>query len=280
MGRAQRSLVTVPGTEVRHLHSDIVNQDFEPCVKLPWRYDRNDATYPVLFSLDGNRSFPLHSTMSLILETPGTGAQEVVVVGIGYRVDNDRIRGLADWAVWRTRDLTPERNTEVEQHWIERLSSLLGVEDMAIQTGGASALLEFMRRELVPFVEANYGVSFTDRALAGFSYGGLFTLYGLLHAPETFTRYYAGSPSMWDQLSEYEEACAATHDDLEARVFITPGDLEFVESLERVQKMVDRLRSREYPGLQLDTCVFAGEEHSSGYAAGVSRALRVLYGEE
>lgn len=275
---AQHPPVTIQGTEVRCLHSDIIDQDFELYVKLPWRYDRTETTYPVLFSLDGNRSFPLYSTMSLILETPGTGGEEVVIVGIGYSVDDDRIRALADWAVWRTRDLTPERNSEVEQHWIRKLSSVLGNTDIDVKTGGAPDFLDFIRRELIPFVEANYRVSSRDRGLAGFSFGGLFTLYVLFRAPELFTRYFAGSPSMWDQLFTYEEKYAAAHDDLRARVFMTAGSLESSNNIERMRRMVDRLRTRTYSGFHLDFTVFEGEEHSSSYAAGVSRALRVLYG--
>ena len=61
-----------PGVEVRELHSQLLDQDLQLYVKLPWYYDRADATYPVLFALDANRSFPLYSTTSLIHETPGS----------------------------------------------------------------------------------------------------------------------------------------------------------------------------------------------------------------
>lgn len=53
-----------------------------------------------------------------------------MVVGIGYRVNSIRIRGLAQWAAWRTRDLTPVRIVETDQYWKERLSALLEGEDL------------------------------------------------------------------------------------------------------------------------------------------------------
>jgi len=265
-----------PGIEVRSLRSDILNQDFQLYIKLPWNYARSNAVYPVLFSLDGNRSFPLYSTMSLIYETPGTSGEEIILVGIGYKVNEDRMRGLAEWAAWRTRDLTPERREETEQFWKEKLSTLLGGEDQDVQSGGAPHFLKLLREEVIPFVEANYRVSSTDRGLAGYSYGGLFTLYALFHAPELFKRYFAGGPTMWEQLFEYEEKYASTHTDLTAKVFITAGGLES-DLHEPIQRMADRLRSRGYPGLEVQTYVFEGEGHSSAYAASVSRALRVLY---
>jgi uncharacterized protein len=268
-----------PGVEIRDLHSHLLDQDLQLYVKLPWTYDRGDAAYPVLYALDANRSFPVYSTMSLIYETPGARAEEILIVGVGYQVDSDRIRGLAQWAAWRTRDLTPVRREEVEQTWRGRLAPLLGGEEMPVQTGGAPRFLEALREEIIPFVEANYRISPADRGLAGYSYGGLFALYTLFHAPELFRRVFAGSPSMWEALFAYEQEYAARHDDLPARLFITAGEQE-AELLERVQRMVDRLRSREYPGLKMLTHVFEGEGHVSAGAAAISRALRVLYYED
>jgi len=271
---------TIPaGVEVLDFHSQVLNQDFQLYVKLPWYYDRSDATYPVLFSLDGNRSFPLYSTMSLIYETPGTSSKEIMIVGIRYKVDDDRLRGLVQWAAWRTRDLIPERREKTEEYWKEKLSTLLGGEDMIVQSGGAPLFLKSLREEIIPFIELNYRVSSTERGLAGYSYGGLFTLYALFHAPELFTRYFAGSPTMLDRLFEYEENYASTQSDLKARLFITTGSRES-DLLEPVQRMADRLRSRGYPGLEVLTQVFEGEGHSSGYAASVSRALCILYNED
>jgi predicted alpha/beta superfamily hydrolase len=268
-----------PGVEVRELHSTILNQNLRLYIKLPWSYERSETTYPVLFCLDGNRSFPLYSTMSLIYETPGDNAREIMIVGVGYQVDDDRLRGLAQWAAWRTRDLLPERRDKTEEYWQERLSALLGGEEIQVQSGGAPLFLNSLREEIIPFIEANYRVSPLDRGLAGYSYGGLFTLYALFHASESFTRYFAGSPTMMDKLFEYEENYASTHRDLKARLFISTGSYE-TGLLEPLQRMVERLRSRMYPGFEVLTYVFEDEGHSSAYAASVSRALRMLYYED
>lgn len=267
-----------PGVEVRELYSSILNQDLQLYIKLPWSYERSGTTYPVLFCLDGNRSFPLYSTMSLIYETPGLNAQEIMIAGIGYQVDDDRLRGLAQWAAWRTRDLLPERKEKTEKYWKERLSSLMGGEEIQVQSGGAPLFLQSLWKEIIPFIEANYRVSTDERGLAGYSYGGLFTLYALFHAPELFTRYFAGSPTMLDKLFEYEENYASTHCDLKARLFITAGSYES-ELLEPLQRMVECLKSRAYPNLEILTNIFDNEGHSSAYAAAVSRALCMLYYE-
>jgi predicted alpha/beta superfamily hydrolase len=268
-----------PGVEVRMLHSSILNQTLQLYIKLPWSYERSDAPYPVLYCLDGNRSFLLYSTMSMIYETPVVNVQEIVIVGIGYLVADDREKGLAQWAAWRTRDLLPERREKIEEYWKERLSPLMGGEEIQVQSGGARLFLHSIREEINPFIEANYRVSSADRGLAGYSYGGLFTLYTLFHAPQMFTRYFAGSPTMFEKLFEYEENYASSHHDLKARLFITAGGNES-DLLEPIRRMVEALKSRMYPGLEVLTYIFEDEGHSSAYAAAVSRALCMLYYED
>jgi predicted alpha/beta superfamily hydrolase len=271
----EASPVTLPGTELRSVHSDALDRGLELFVKLPLSYERSELRYPVLYCLDANRSFPLYATMSLILETPGLSSQEIVLVGVGYQVDSDRLRGLAQWAAWRTRDLTPVRDEETERFWTQRLSAITG-DAFPVGSGGAPQFLAALRDDVIPFVEANYRVLDTGRGLAGYSYGGLFVLYTLLRFPGLFERFFAGSPTMRDQLFEYEQRYAAASDDLKASVFTSAGSLE-MDLRERLERFVARLRSRDYPQLELETTIFARETHESAYSAAVSRALRVLY---
>ncbi len=268
-----------PGIEIQPLHSNILNQDLVLFIKLPSYYETSNATYPVLYTTDANRSFTLYSTMSLIYETDRTDTNDIVIVGMGYRLDGTPVRGLAQWAAWRTRDLTPVSRKKIDEDWEVRLTPLLGGEKPNVQSGGAAQFRQALAEEVIPFIETNYRVSRTDRGLAGYSYGGLFTLYVLFHTPETFARYLAGSPTMWKELFEYEETYAALHSDLRTKVFVTRGGLE-TDQHEPVQRLVDRLRSRGYPGLELRSQVFEGEGHSSAYAASVAHALAVLYNEK
>ena len=266
----------LPGIEIRDLHSNVLNQNLRLYVKLPWSYERSSATHPVLFCLDGNRSFSLYSTMSLIYETPGTNANEILIVGIGYQLDANRLRGLAQWAAWRTRDFLPRQRGEAEAYWKERITPLMGGEEIQVQSGGAALFLQSLQEEIIPFVEANYRADPAERGLAGYSYSGLFALYTLLNAPQFFTRYFAGSPTMFDELFEFEANYASAHRDLQAQLFITAGSDE-TNLLEPIRGMVELLQSRRYPGFKSWMHVFEDEGHVSAYAASVSRALRVLY---
>lgn len=171
-----------------------MDRDFEISISLPASYFQSDTTYPVLYCTDANRNFDLVSNIVNILSFPYNEIPQILVVGIGYP-----IKGLEDWAAWRTYDLTPTKHTETEEYWTDLLSRMTNRDDIIVNTGGATKLLAFIRDELIAFIESNYRVSSTDRSLLGYSYGGLFTLYALFYSPETFKRYFAGSPSIyWD----------------------------------------------------------------------------------
>jgi len=184
--------VPLPSSELQRFHSDIMDQDLLIYVQLPLDYVSDGSKqYPVMYVTDGNRSFPIFANISTMLGFPPTGFPQVIVVGIAYD-----IKDMFQWAAWRTRDLTPTVNKGDEQYWQGLLSRMTGDTTIRVETGGAPRFLSFICDELVPFIESEYRVSDQGRALAGISYGGLFTLFALFERVEVFQRYFAGSPSI------------------------------------------------------------------------------------
>ena len=260
--------VSLFSTETRILHSDIVDEDFELYISLPYGYSTSDTSYPVLFSLDANRNYGIVNNMVNILSFPLNEIPSLVVVGVGYPM-----QGLEDWVVGRGRDFTSTINTETEDYW-------QSMYDIEIKTGGAAKFMEFLCNELIPFIESNYRVSDSDRSLFGYSANGRFALYTLFHRPEKFKRYFAGSPSISGDneiLFNYEEEYAANHTDLPVRLFMSVGNLESPWMINNMKKMSEQLLLRNYPNFELETHIFENETHESCYAASRSRALKVLY---
>lgn len=215
--------------------------------------------------------------MANSFEIPVIAEPEIFVVGIGYR-----IKDMADWGAWRTRDLTPTNVPSTDTYWAGLFSKLAG-RQLEVKTGNASKFLECIEKEVFPFMESNYRVSPTGRGLGGYSYGGLFSLYVLFKKPELFTLYYAGSPSIrYDKgvLYTYEEEYTATHKDLNATLFMTAGGAEDSLLLVHVGKMAAQLKARNYPGLKVETTVFPDETHQSCVPAAWMRAFRVLYNKK
>jgi len=253
---------TIPDTEVRTVHSAIVDDDFQISVALPEGYASSDTSYPVLYLTDADLLFAATTQIVRLMRLQAELPQ-ILLVGIGYGGEDS-----GEWQTRRRRDLTPTHAPD----------------DVGRDSGGAADFLRFIREELMPFVDENYRTS-SDNALAGGSLGGLFALYSLFHAPDAFQRYIAVSPSIWwdDRVTlQYEAEYAATHTDLAVTIFMSVSGLEEppdseTRMISNAKDLADRLRGRNYSSLRLETIVFDDETHVSGVPAAISRGLRLIY---
>lgn len=290
--------VTLANTEVRTLESKIVDQEFRLLIARPFQPPGPNGTYPVLYLLDAEISFPLVRQVALSLQS-GFELPPILIVGIDYA------GGMREAMVRRTRDYTPTPDPLFVKH-ARRWGGGASGDDAS---GGAAAFLRFVREELKPFIQANYPADPDDATIFGASFGGLFGAYALFHHPDTFQRYVLSSPSLWWDgrvTFDFETRYAAEHDDLPARVFLAAGGhetaehdaeqlaklpdamrrpmLEFQEAIEGAAQMVEviepfveKLSSRAYPSLDLTLHIFPGETHGSVPPMTVSRGLRVVF---
>lgn len=199
---------------------------------------------------------------------------QIIVVGVGYPV------GVYWNAIaLRDVDLTPTKDAACEADarlsWPARFPRPLG-------SGGGPDFLRFIGEELIPFVEKEYRVSAEDRAIYGFSKGGLFVLYALLHRPLLFQRYIAGSPSLWwdsEVTFRFEETFSSTNSSLPVRLFISVGTDEPRERMvDPIRRFTEQLEQRSYAGLDLTVHYFEGESHDSAVPGTISRGLRSVFG--
>jgi hypothetical protein len=170
--------------------------------------------------------------------------------------------------------------------------------------GGADRFLAFIGEELQPWVQERFGVDARDSTYFGHSLGGLFGTHVLLSEPTSFRRYGIGSPSLWwdnNIIFEREATYAASHDDLPAQVFFSIGEYEDHDGRQReaarlsaeerakaserdidmvadAERLVTTLRSRDFPGLEIDSVVLPGEFHITVPQLNLSRSLRYLFG--
>ncbi len=268
-------MASIPNTELRTLNSTILNQEMCLYIKLPVSYYTNpQKIYQAWYITDANRTFPMVANMVSLFEVPVNAEPEIVVIGIGYK-----IKDMGDWAAWRTRDLTPTNVPAVDSGWAKKLSGITG-RHYEVRTGGAEIFLDFIVKEVFPFVESNYRVSSANRGIGGYSYGGLFSLYVLFKQPGLFNIYYAGSPSIGHDkgiLFNYEKEYASSHKDLNAKLFMSSGGSEDSLMVSNMKKMALLLQSRHYSQLTVETHVFPDETHQSCIPCSIMRALRVLY---
>ena len=285
--------VSLPNTEVRDLHSEIVDQDFSLSIERPFGPPQPPSkAYPVIYVLDADMGFPIVRLTALSLQSGGE-LPSALIVGIGYA------GGFMEGMRKRNRDFTPTPDPVFMKYM-----------GMGGPSGGADKFLRFIREELKPFIESNYPADPEDATVVGVSFGGLFAIYALLHEPDTFQRYVVGSPSLWwgDEVTfQYERSYADTHDDLAASLFVSAGGnettehdeafmarvpeymvkpmLEYKEAagkapqmIEIVEPFIDVLTGRSYPSLDLTLHIFPGETHGSVPPMVISRGLRFVFG--
>lgn len=263
-------------TEVKSLHSAIVGQDYELFISLPKSYNSGNTSYPVIIGLDTYTGFLITKGCVDAFTSLYPLMPEVIVVGIGY--GGDESNSLAKWVAGRTRDFTPAQNNWVEEFY-EKFITDRGYERTHVQSGGASLFLSFVQKELLPYINSNYRTDSENKVLFGASFGGLFALYTLFHAPDTFNKYFIESPSIHYNNNiafEFENEFAKNHSDLNADIFMCAGSLENPHAA-NVKKMDSLLVSRNYQHLHLETVIFENENHISCAPAAVSRGLIELF---
>ena len=200
------------------VHSELLGEDRLIYVDFPLGYDPSSARkYPVAFLLDGDVLLTAAGTVQDFYS--GGFTPEMIIIGIS-NADN------------RTRDLTPPKIAETfSADAADQME--VAMQPNAIADGGAAVFLDFMEKELVPYVESHYPVT-NFRTLIGHSYGGLFTIYTLSERPTLFNYYLAIDPSMDWSGGHYHKVLAEklSHTDLKGRaVFISMnGQLHFQDT--------------------------------------------------
>jgi predicted alpha/beta superfamily hydrolase len=185
---SQPPLITFPRAEVHHLQSHHVGSSFDIRVLLPPTIPGEQTRFPVVYVTDATGEMVVSDTAMrlLLFDTP-----RFIVVGIGYPDAESYFQTMA----LRQRDLTPS-----ESSYTPGGASFAGRVMPQKTSGGAPRFLDFIRDELIPFIDSKYPTIPGDRTYAGHSFGGLFGSYTLFTHPDTFRRYVIGSPSLsWEK---------------------------------------------------------------------------------
>lgn len=267
--------VTISDSSQYVIHSETIGQNFRIDVAMPVAFPiQVTDTYPVVYVLDGNSIFPIVYSNARVLQG-GPEMVPAIFVGIGY----DTTIPLEIVAL-RDRDLTPTYDESYHEQLNNRRLIPLPFQ---VESGGAANFINFIEREVKPFVNANYPTDSSNETLVGYSLGGLFSLYVLLNHTDSFDKYVIGSPSIWwdDSISlTYEENYAQSHTDLAKSVFISANSLETERTRTDVNSMYNRLLDRNYENLKIEKIVFEGETHMSGIGVSLNRGLKNMFSEE
>lgn len=160
--------------QIDSLYSDILGESRNVWIHIP-QSAKDSATYkikyPVLYLLDGPSHFS--SVTGMIEQLSGNSIlPEMIVIGIANTN--------------RSLDMTPSKVA------IDFISG----DSIPYESGGGDKFLDFIEKELIPYVEKKHPAS-PYRTFVGHSFGGLSVINALVNRTHVFNNYVAIDPSLW-----------------------------------------------------------------------------------
>jgi predicted alpha/beta superfamily hydrolase len=221
-------------------------------VYLPPGYaEAPQARFPVLYMPDGGIAEDFLHVAGLVQVSVGNGTMRpFLLVGI----ENTE----------RRRDLTgPTENADDKK--------------IAPRVGGSEAFRSFLRRELMPQVQARYRTT-KETAIVGESLAGLFVVETFLLEPDLFDTYLAFDPSLWwnDQklVAEAAERFRARKK-LDKGLYLASSGEDGLVGV--TQRLADILAKHAPPGLHWQYEKMPDEKHSTIYHPAALKAFRAVF---
>lgn len=220
-------------------------------IYLPEGYNDKER-YPVIYLLDGSANEDFLHIVGLVQFFNMTfNMPKTIVVGIA-NVD-------------RKRDFTfPTKNAADKKAYPT--------------TGGSEKFIEFIEKELQPYIKANYKINDTSYIL-GQSLGGLLATEILLKKPHLFTNFLIVSPSLWwddEVLLKQTPALLARQTDNKKWVYISVG-AEGKEMEEGAASLVNAIKTSGLKNIKIDFVPLPKENHASILHNSIYEALKLLY---
>jgi len=237
----------------------VADENYVIQIGLPSGYSHSDKSYPVLYVLDGDKSFGM--TKGVIDWLVWTNEiRNIIIVGISYG------RGNSIWWEKRARDFTPFKDTVYYYY---------------PNAGGANNFLSFVKNELFPIVNKNYRTIQDSNVIMGLSFGALLSSYALFTQPDMFKGYIIISPSLFwngNSILKTEADYFSKHKDLNKIVYMAYGssdDKDWV--IDPSNELIQVLQTRKYEGLKFIQQVFKGETHISVFPVAMTHGLKTVF---
>jgi predicted alpha/beta superfamily hydrolase len=246
-----------PLVQKKVIASKILGEDRTIQVYTPTNFKKDEA-YPVVYLLDGEAQTTMVAGQVQYLSEIYKVLPNLIVVGIE---NTDRVR-----------DLTPT-HFNVGPDGKEDTSARA----MGRTSGGGERFLQFIRQELMPYVESNYPVA-PFRILSGHSLGGLMAIYCLANHPDYFNGYIAISPSLqWDRNSLLEQLPGKLAASYQKRFLFFSDASEGSAFHSNQLKMDSLLLAKKAGGLQVKYAYYPEESHVSEPVKAFYDGIRFIY---
>lgn len=210
------------------LYSRFVTDSFKINVAQIIKIPSEKSFFPV-YTLDGDETF---AGTKFALGSLSNLSKNIIIISIGYGATYGQKGNMRD------RDYSPIKT----------------------DTSSGRKFLQFLNKELIPFVEKKYEVN-KERTLIGYSAGANFCLYTLLTNQTMFTNYLAGSiGSSLDSGYIFSKLKKVKLKNFHTRLFVSSGSKE-QWATEKMNRILDSLPYKTKGLISVKRQIFDGQEH-------------------
>ncbi len=235
--------------------SSVYGVDRRISVKLPIQYAKSkDKNFPVFYLIDGGpeQDFPHIAGMLQSIDINWT-LEPVILVGVE--------------TVNRRYEVSPPSDDPRYKKVVSK------------KIGGSQELRDFIRKDVMPWVESKYRAS-DDKMVMGESLAGLWIVETLLKEPDMFTKYAAISPSLWwenMEIAKSSKEVFANYPAGERQLYLTMAN-EGWNMQKGLDVLIGNLEEGAPGGLKWSYVDRRGSEHhGSIYHPAALDALRTFY---
>ncbi|WP_459209218.1 alpha/beta hydrolase-fold protein [Aquimarina rhabdastrellae] len=244
-----KSYLKFPHTEVIPIKETKTNRQYELYVELPEGYTKNkDKQYPVIYYTDALWHVELLSGAAEYI------MEDAILVGISWQKDiKEEFKKEGKFHMSRFRDysITKSNNPKRQAKY---------------QFGQANNHLDFIRKDVIKFIEKHYRADPDNRTYFGYSLGGVFGAYTLMTQPNTFKNYILGSPALDGDIPVLSTLESNTK--MNANVFISYGSEE--EKLSKyAEEFITLLKNKKDNSLSFEKLVIEGTHQTAFPMTGV-----------
>lgn len=240
----------LPKVQELAINSTELGEKRDLIIYLPAGYKTSEARYPVLYLTDGDTQGP-HTAGTVDYLAKFEQIPQMIVVGI-VNPTKTRVRDLT---------ITPvnKRNPN--------------------QTENADRFLDFVEKEVLPFVKQQYR-TLDYQILSGTSHGGQFAINAMVKRPNLFQGIIAISPSLyWDdrQLLKLAEQ-SFKNKQLQGHMYVSIANEESTMT-EAYHEFIDLVVKSPSDGLVAKFQTFSDETHNTTVLQGQYAGLKSLFSD-
>ncbi len=237
--------------KIEEIRSKILGEKRTLNIYLPDGYNSKEK-YPVIYLLDGSANEDFLHIVGL-----------VQFYNMTFNMPKTIIVGIAN--VDRKRDFSfPTKNVEDKKAYPT--------------TGGSAKFIDFIEKELQPYIRSNYKTNDTTYII-GQSLGGLLAAEILLKKPHLFMNYIIVSPSLWwddESLLKQAPALLSSQADTRRWIYIAVG-AEGKVMEEDAAGLARALQNSGKPHLKVEFAMLPKENHATILHNAVYAAFNMLY---